>query len=100
MLPLYFGVSLRAYVVDANATETETKISSRALAAAKRLPRATVRNASLTTTRDKQWDRMLVSYDVWYGDYGGRANVDFYVRQMERNTIVLVFMYAGVNDTC
>jgi hypothetical protein len=43
---------------------------------------------------------MLVSYDVWYGDYGGRANVDFYVRQMERNTIVLVFMYAGVNDTC
>jgi len=40
----------------------------------------------------------LIAYDVFYGDYGGRANVDFYVTEAEGKTIVLAFMYAAVNN--
>jgi hypothetical protein len=33
-----------------------------------------------------------------YYDYGGRANVDFYVTERNGTTIVLVFMYVGMDD--
>ncbi|HTS34609.1 MAG TPA: hypothetical protein VMH04_02995 [Candidatus Solibacter sp.] len=57
-----------------------------------------MRNASLTKSREKEWDRLLIAYDVWYGDYGGKANVDFYVTEAGGKTVVLVFMYASVNN--
>ena len=77
--PSFFGVTVRGYSLDSAAGEAETRIASSALPAAQHLPRNTVGNASLTKSREKQWDRLLIAYDVWYGDYGGSANVDFYV---------------------
>jgi hypothetical protein len=96
--PTFFGVTVRGYSLDSAAAETENRIASKALSAAQHFPRKTVRNASLTQSREKQWDRLLIAYDVWYGDYGGKANVDFYVTEVEGKTIVLVFMYADVNN--
>jgi len=66
-------------------------IAFKALSAARHLPRNTVRNASLARSRKRQWDKLLISYDVNYGDYGGRANVAFYVTEVEGKPIVLVF---------
>ena len=94
----FFGVTVRGYSLDLSVGKTENRIALRVLSAAKRLPRDTVRNPSLTKSREKHWDRLLIAYEVWYGDYGGRANVDFYVTEAEGKTIVLVFMYADVNN--
>jgi hypothetical protein len=94
----FAGVTVRGYSFDAGVGETESRIASKALTVARHLPRYTVRNASLTKSREKQWDRLLISYDVSYGDYGGRANVDFYATEIDGKTIVLVFMYADLKD--
>ncbi|MFZ0139308.1 MAG: hypothetical protein WAK89_19740 [Candidatus Sulfotelmatobacter sp.] len=96
--PTFFGVTVRGYSLDSAAGEVEARIRSKALSAARHLPHKTAGNASVTESRQKQWSRLLIGYDVWYGDYGGRANVDFYVTEVEGKTIVLVFMYAGVNN--
>lgn len=94
----FAGVTVRGYSLDTSVGETESRIASKALTVARHLPRYTVRNASLTKSREKQWDRLLISYDVSYGDYGGRANVDFYATEIDGKTIVLVFMYADLKD--
>jgi hypothetical protein len=94
----FAGVTVRGYSLDSSVGEAENRIASRALSAAKHLPRKTARNSTLTMSQERQWDRLLIAYDVWYGDYGGRANVDFYVSEVKGKTIVLVFMYADCNN--
>jgi len=96
--PTFAGVTVRGYSLDSAAGETEDRIASKALTAARHLSRSSAVNASLTKSREKRWDRLLIAYDVWYGDYGGRANVDFYVTEVEGKSIVLVFMYADGNN--
>jgi hypothetical protein len=32
---------------------------------------------------------------VWYGDYGGRAVVELFVRRVEQVTVVLALMFEG-----
>lgn len=39
------------------------------------------------------WERARVSYDVFYGDYGGTANVDFLLQDHCDGTLGIVFMY-------
>lgn len=92
------GITVRGYSFDLPAAEIENHIASKALSAARHLPRSTVRNASLARSRERQWDKLLISYDVNYGDYGGRANVAFYVTEVQGKPIVLVFMYADLNN--
>jgi hypothetical protein len=41
------------------------------------------------------WRRLTLSFEVWYGDYGGTANVDFRLRRLGERTLVVVFMYAN-----
>lgn len=94
----FSGVTVRGYSLNSAAGEADTRIASRALRTAQHLPRNTVGNASLTKSRVNQWDRLLIAYDVWYEDYGGRANVDFYVTEVAGKTIVLVFMYVDANS--
>jgi hypothetical protein len=95
--PTFAGVTVRAYVTNRNAPKVEVEIATKAFSAAKALPSPTIRNASLTNVESEQWHRTLIAYDVWYGDYGGRANVDFYATEKNGNTIVLVFMYADMD---
>jgi hypothetical protein len=94
----FAGVTVRAYVTNRSAADIEKKIATKALSAAKALPSPTIRNASLKKDQPGQWHRSLIAYDVWYGDYGGRANVDFYTTENKGNTIVLVFMYVDMNN--
>ena len=94
----FAGVTVRGYVTNRSAADIEKKIETKALSAATALPRPTIRNASLTKDEPGQWHRSLIAYDVWYGDYGGRANVDFYTTKKNGNTIVLVFMYADMDN--
>ena len=81
----FAGVTVRGYVKNRSSACVEMKIATRALTAAKALPRPTIRNASLTKVESDQWHRNLIAYDVWYGDYGGRANVDFYTTEKNGN---------------
>jgi hypothetical protein len=92
------GLQMRGYVVRSTLDDIEQKIAIKGLSAAKGLPRTTARNASVGKSESGQWHRILITYDVWYGDYGGRANVDFYSTEVEGNRIVLVFMYAGMPE--
>ena len=49
---------------------------------------------SLSRSEFKNWQRVTLSYDLWYSDYGGTANVDVFSRAFGKQTAVLVFMYA------
>jgi hypothetical protein len=46
---------------------------------------------------DGPWRRTRLSYEVFYGDYGGTAHVDFRVGRCGDRTFVFVFMYADYN---
>lgn len=94
----FAGVTVRGYVTNRSAADIEKKIATKALYAAKALPSPTIRNASLTKDEAGQWHRTLIAYDVDYGDYGGRANVDFYTTEKNGNTIVFVFMYVDMDN--
>ena len=94
----FAGVTVRGYVTNRGAADIEKKIATKALSAAKALPSPTIRNASLTKEDAGQWHRGRIGYDVEYGDYGGRANVDFYTTEKNGNTIVLVFMYVDMDN--
>jgi hypothetical protein len=45
------------------------------------------------------WRRTMLSFDRWYGDYGGTAHVDFRVRRCGDHSFVFVFMYVDIKDT-
>jgi len=94
----YGGVTVRAYVLDQTFGEVVERISGKGLAATQALPRTTISNVSITESNLEQWRRILINYDAWYYDYGGRANLDFYVAERNGTTIVLVFMYGGIGD--
>jgi hypothetical protein len=42
-----------------------------------------------------EWHKFGIALPLWYDDYGGEGNVDFYIRLFGHDTVVLVFMYAS-----
>lgn len=90
----FSGLQLRGYLLDSGRDRIEASIATKGLTAAKAL-RASVRNAAVTRDEQRGWHRILITYDVWYGDYGGKAYVEYYVTTRQAKTIVMVFMYAG-----
>ncbi len=44
------------------------------------------------------WRRVAFSYDLFYGDYGATAAVDFRLRRMGDRTVAVVFMHTTFND--
>jgi hypothetical protein len=94
----FAGVTVRGYLTNRSTADIEKRIATKALSAAKALSSPTIRNASLAKDEPGQWHRSLIAYDVEYGDYGGRANVDFYSAEKNGNTIVLVFMYVNMDS--
>jgi hypothetical protein len=84
----FADLQLRAYVVD----ESPTELLERA--------RATTWEAitpEVSTDQRGGWDQILLSYDRWYADYGGRANVDLRLHRLEDSTVVLAGMYTDVS---
>jgi hypothetical protein len=93
--PTFFGVTMRGYVFESGAEEIEARISTKGLSAAQAIRTSTASNPSIDKKEIGEWHNILIHYNVWYYDYGGKANVEFYITSQGKETIVLVFMYAG-----
>jgi hypothetical protein len=89
---------MRLYTLASTNSNIENRIMTKGLAAAKTLPFPTVRNAHLDKQDAGQWHKIVIRYDLSYGDYGGTANIEFYTATHENWTIALVFMHAGTNE--
>jgi hypothetical protein len=104
-----FGdLQMRGYLSDRSKQQLEKQISEGGFAAARALPNAPSErqldalfprhsDAPPTIERSKAgaWDKVVITYLLWYGDYGGTAHVEFYLRSVNGHTAVLVFMHAG-----
>jgi len=56
-------------------------------------------NSSNADRRDgKDWQRATIEYPLWYGDYGGTAKIDFYIKDASPYHLVLVFMGGAANE--
>lgn len=89
-------VQLRVYLTALRPQQVLTRIHGPALATARNV-------ASFQNLVDKQiigiedgrgggWQRVVIRYPVFYGDYGGLAQVRFFVRPRKGRTLVVVFM--------
>jgi|SRR5882762_2508822 len=94
-----FGdLQMRAYVTDLGSQEILKRISGPALATAKKLSRDFYAPGQVQTSVGEEgpWRRAVIQYSLFYGDYGGMANVEFYVRPVSHYQLVMVFM--GLKD--
>jgi hypothetical protein len=100
-------IQMRAYIMHRNIIDVEKRIRERGISAAKRLPTvptdrfsagkglpSRVENVAARQDKVGEWDRILITSDLWFLDYGGTASVEFYVANHENWTAVLVFMYS------
>jgi hypothetical protein len=91
-------VQMRAYVLHSTLSNIEARIATKGLTAAKALPYPTARNAFVNKEETPQWHKISIGYDLNYVDYGGKANIEFYVTTHENWTVVLVFMHSGTTE--
>jgi hypothetical protein len=89
---------MRGYVSRRSSVEIENNITKSGFAAARKLPLRTASGAALHKDEIRQWHRIAISYNLAYSDYGGKANVEFYVAAHEGWTVVLVFMHADTGE--
>jgi hypothetical protein len=90
-----FGdLQVRAYVTDLSSAEILKRISGPAFATAKKVSSQVMREpaAQVSLMQEGQWQKAVVQYNLFYGDYGGRANVEFYAKRVGRYELVMVFM--------
>ena len=109
-------LQMRGYVINSPIDEVDDKISERGLAAAKGLPTireddfasgkghreglpSSVANTAIAKDKVGQWRRILITCDLGFFDYGGTANVEFYVRTHKGWTVILVFMRSLPNKS-
>jgi hypothetical protein len=86
----YGDVQMRVYIVDVSPKQIMRRMAKVGPAQAFRYSK----KVSLSRSRFKKWQRVTLSYDLWYSDYGGTANVDVFSRVFGNQTFVLAFMYA------
>src|SRR5215813_7467860 len=95
-----FGdLQVRAYVADLASQEILRRISGPALETAKKLASGDFGEPGKVQTdvsKDGPWQRDVIRYSLFYGDYGGMANVEFYVRPVSKYQLIMVFM--GSNE--
>jgi len=91
-----FGdLQLRAYVTDLSSAEILRRISGPAFATAKKLSTGNFYGPGQVQTdigEEGPWRRAVIRYSLFYGDYGGIANVEFYLRPVSKYQLVMVFM--------
>jgi hypothetical protein len=86
----WIDLQVRVYIVDMTPEQVVSKASKEGVAIASKRSK----DVSMTASKQKEWRRATVSYSLWYGDYGGKAKIDFYARAFGKQTAVLVFMHA------
>jgi hypothetical protein len=95
-----FGdLQMRAYVMDLDSQEIFKRIAGPALATAKKLASGgfgAPGQVQSTSGEGGPWQWAVIRYSLFYGDYGGTANVEFFVRPVSRYQLVVVFM--GSNE--
>jgi hypothetical protein len=90
-----FGdLQMRAYVTDLSSQEVFKRISGLALTAKKVSSGSFYGPGQVWTDNGEEgaWRRAVIRYSLFYGDYGGVANVEFYVRPVSHYQLVMVFM--------
>jgi hypothetical protein len=93
----FADVQLRVYVTPLSEERVQQHVSVQGLAAAKRI--SSMASATLIPTAKMElWDRTSLKYELFYGDYGGIARIDFFTTTQAGQTIVLVFMYCDPNN--
>jgi hypothetical protein len=90
----FADLQLRAYVTDLSSAEILRRISGPAFATAKRVssPRFHAPVVQINSGQEGEWHRAVIQYDLFYGDYGGRANIEFYIKPVGQYQLVMVFM--------
>ena len=97
------ALSTRLYAVAASVEETWENLRTRLPAVGARVACKNRHGASslreplstVTTGERGPWKTVRTTMSVWYGDYGGVAEVELFVRRVEAVTIVLAFMFEG-----
>jgi hypothetical protein len=89
---------VRTYVTELSAQEIFQRISGPALATAKKLTSGFSGAGTVQTevSTDGPWRKTVMRYSLFYGDYEGTANIEFYVRPVSKYQLVMVFM--GANE--
>jgi hypothetical protein len=91
----FADLQLRAYVTDLSSEEILSRISGPALATAKKMSTGNFYGPGQVETEvgeEGPWRRAGIRYSLFYGDYGGIANVEFYLRPVSKYQLVMVFM--------
>jgi hypothetical protein len=95
-----FGdLQMRAYVAEMDSQEIFKRISGSAMATAKKVSSGFSSGPGEVWTHNGEegpWRWTAIRYSLFYADYGGAANVEFYVRPVSKYQLVLVFM--GKNE--
>ncbi len=91
-----FGdLQMRGYLSNLTEKQLEKQISENGFAAAAALRKDAGAHPVIERNKVGEWDRIVITYLLWYGDYGGMGHVEFYLRSLNEHTAVLVFMHAG-----
>jgi hypothetical protein len=86
----YGDVQMRAYIPECGPQQIAQRMANDGRCEALRLSK----NVSVARSVFENWQRVTVSYSLWYGDYGGTANVDLFARKCGTKTVAFVFMYS------
>jgi hypothetical protein len=94
-------LQVRAYISELRTGQILSAASIQGFKTAQRIAEAQsngARYASLSTSTNDKWQHVEIGYPLWYGDYGGTARVNFYVKDIGRYRLVLVFMGGDQNE--
>jgi hypothetical protein len=96
-----FGdLQVRAYITSLSRDDVLLRVKTQSLKVAQSIAErqggfAAGGRALFSTSTQQEWQHATITYPLWYGDYGGTAPIDFYVRDVGRYRLVLVFMGRG-----
>ena len=97
-----FGdLQLRAYISELRSSHILSAISVQAFKTARGIAERQHggnNDASFSTSTNGKWQHIEISYPLWYGDYGGTARIDFYITDIGRYRLVMVFMGGDQNE--
>lgn len=86
----YADLQVRAYVLTTSPEVVAERARARGFAVAERLAEA---RPELSHWRSGEWIRILISYPLFYVDYGATALVDIRSRRLDDRTVAFAFMY-------
>jgi len=88
-------LQMRGYISDAGRRELEKQIFKSGFTAARVLHKDFDTHPTIEKSTEGEWDKIVITYYLWYEDYGGTGHVEFYLRTAKGHSAVLVFMHAG-----